>query len=174
MVNTRGCITSNATSGRTLAAMMGGGAAEEVRYTAFLLDEDSRLALLGWASEVDSSLALPPDWTTRSDHLTIWHRPTPERMAGYDLCGFRCELRVLGLAKDHRALAVHVEVPDFVPTPDAEVRAPRPFVIPPPERKTKTIELTRPDERSPQPPAPKPRTRFTTSPSRTPPWRGPW
>ena len=121
--------------------MMGGGAAEEVRYTAFLLDEDSRLALLRWASEVDSSLALPPDWTTRADHLTIWHRPTPERMAGYDLCGFRCELRVLGLAKDHRALAVHVEVPDFVPTPDAEVRAPRPFV----PRETKTIELTRPD-----------------------------
>ena len=137
----RGCITSNNTSGRTLAPMMGGGAAEEVRYTAFLLDEDSRLALLGWASEVDSSLALPPDWTTRADHLTIWHRPTPERMAGYDLCGFRCELRVLGLAKDHRALAVHVEVPDFVPTPDAEVRAPRPFV----PRETKTIELTRPD-----------------------------
>ena len=80
----RGCITSNNTSGRTLAPMMGGGAAEEVRYTAFLLDEDSRLALLGWASEVDSSLALPPDWTTRADHLTIWHRPTPERMAGYD------------------------------------------------------------------------------------------
>lgn len=134
--------------------MMGGGAAEEVRYTAFLLDEDSRLALLRWASEVDSSLALPPDWTTRADHLTIWHRPTPERMAGYDLCGFRCELRVLGLAKDHRALAVHVEVPDFVPTPDAEVRAPRPFV----PRETKTIELTRPDgpRAHPSPPRPNP------------------
>jgi len=156
--------------------MMGGGAAEEVRYTAFLLDEDSRLALLGWASEVDSSLALPPDWTTRADHLTIWHRPTPERMAGYDLCGFRCELRVLGLAKDHRALAVHVEVPDFVPTPDAEVRA-RPVTLRHPTAREKNQnnqdDPTRRTSRSPQPPAPKPRTRFTTSPSRTPPRRGP-
>lgn len=168
---------TNTTSGRTLTPMMGGGAAEEVRYTAFLLDEDSRLALLGWASEVDSSLALPPDWTTRADHLTIWHRPTPERMAGYDLCGFRCELRVLGLAKDHRALAVHVEVPDFVPTPDAEVRA-RPVTLRHPTAREKNQnnqdDPTRRTSRSPQPPAPKPRTRFITSPSRTPPRRGPW
>ena len=94
---------------------------KEVRYTAFLLDEDSRVSLLAWTSEVGH--VVPPEWTTSADHLTLWHRPRPERMVEYTgMCGFRCELKVLGVAKDHRTLAVHVDVPDYIPNPDAPVR----------------------------------------------------
>ena len=97
------------------------GLTKEARYTALILDEDSRVSLLAWTSEVGH--VVPPEWTTAADHLTLWHRPSPERMLGYGgMCGFRCELKVLGVAKDHRTLAVHVDVPDYIPNPDAPVR----------------------------------------------------
>ena len=102
-------------------AMSEGRPPKEVRYTAFLLDEDSRVSLLAWTSEVGH--VVPPEWTTSADHLTLCHRPSPERMLEYTgMCGFRCELKVLGVAKDHRTLAVHVDVPDYIPNPDAPVR----------------------------------------------------
>ena len=97
------------------------GLTKEARYTALILDEDSRVSLLAWTSEVGH--VVPPEWTTSADHLTLWHRPSPERMVEYTgMCGFRCELKVLGVAKDHCTLAVHVDVPDYIPNPDAPVR----------------------------------------------------
>ena len=96
-----------------------------VRYLAFLLDDVSRCSLLDWVAELSGGHPGADDdgWTVHADHVTVAHRDA----SGFDAAlasfpwGMSCEMRVLGIAGDARARAVHVEVPDFVPHPAAEV-----------------------------------------------------
>ena len=96
-----------------------------VRYLAFLLDDVSRCSLLDWVAELSGGHPGADDdgWTVHADHVTVAHRDA----SGFDAAlasfpwGMACEMRVLGIAGDARARAVHVEVPDFVPHPAAEV-----------------------------------------------------
>jgi DNA-nicking Smr family endonuclease len=96
-----------------------------VRYLAFLLDDVSRCSLLDWVAELSGGHPGADDdgWSVHADHVTVAHRDAP----GFDAAlasfpwGMACEMRVLGIAGDARARAVHVEVPDFVPQPAAEV-----------------------------------------------------
>ena len=93
---------------------------DRVRYLAFLLDDLSRCSLLDWVRELGGEGANEERWVVSADHCTIAHAPTPEQLASFPW-GVACEMRVLGVAGDARARAVHVEVPDFVPAPAAAV-----------------------------------------------------
>lgn len=94
-------------------------AGRKVRYTAFLLDDVSRCALLNWMCELGAES--PSEWTTFCDHVTVHHAPTAAQLASFPF-GIPCEMAVLGAAGDERARAVHVDVPDFVPQPASAVR----------------------------------------------------
>ena len=97
---------------------------DRVRYLAFLLDDLSRCSLLDWVRELGGEGANEERWVVSADHCTIAHAPTPEQLASFPW-GVACEMRVLGVAGDARARAVHVEVPDFVPAPAAGSHAGR-------------------------------------------------
>ena len=94
------------------------GRRRRVRYTAFLLDDISRCSLLDWMRDLGAES--PGDWTVSCDHVTIHHMPSAEQLANFPF-GIPCDMRVLGVAGDERARAIHVEVPDFVPQPASAV-----------------------------------------------------
>jgi hypothetical protein len=75
-------------------------------------------ALVQWLSSLGAEI--PPDWNTFADHVTIAHQPSRAHLARFPW-GLPCEMRVLGVAADWRAQAVHVDVPDWVPPPSAAV-----------------------------------------------------
>ena len=91
---------------------------DPVRYLAFLLDDVSRCLLLDWTRDLggEDGGEHARGWIVHADHCTIAHSPTEAQLATFPW-GLECEIRVLGVAGDARARAVHVELPDFIPQP---------------------------------------------------------
>ena len=121
----RSSSSSCSCSGNTSTGGVGGeggrpeaSSSVRVRYTAFLLDDGSRDALLAFMRELGA--APPLEWSVTCDHVTIQHTPSEAQLASFPF-GVPCEMAVLGVAGDERARAVHVDVPDFVPQPASAV-----------------------------------------------------
>jgi hypothetical protein len=95
---------------------------DPVRYLAFLLDDVSRCLLLDWTRDLggEDGGEHARGWIVHADHCTIAHSPTEAQLATFPW-GLECEIRVLGVAGDARARAVHVELPDFIPQPASGV-----------------------------------------------------
>ena len=106
-----------------------------VHYCGLFLDGVERSKLLDWVGQLGGP---PPGFQVYADHVTVHYKPDLDQLSRFPF-GLVADLRVLGIANNDGAMAVHVEIPEWVPTPAAAVphvtvavapgRAPQPALV---------------------------------------------